>query len=938
MSSLNQQSQPPQAALDQIIGLYNLGQLEQTVSLAESLAKQYPKALILYDILGAAYIGLTNTQKIIESYQKALQLNPNHTDAYNNMGMALYDQGRFDEAVEVYQKAVKLEPEYADAHYNLGNALKQTGDLKQAIESYKASLAINPNDVELLFNYGNALKSYGDFDQAIEAYFDALKIDPNFAAAQTNMDHVVEEKSKLERLIQKTLKQDGSIPEAAQKLQNMAIWLHGRGNTKKALSNLRKAIAVYPKYAEAYSIQGIFLSEKGDLEAAIDSYKQAIKIKPDYAEAYLNMGNALKDKGNANSAIESYEQAIKIKPDYAEAYSNIGSTLLDWGELKAAIDSYEQAVKIKPGYAEAYLNMGVALKDKGNVKAAIESYEQAIKIKPDYVEAYLKMGNALMDKDNVKAAIESYKQAIKIKPDYAEACYNMGIALRGVKFSRNTSDLSDIIVKILNKNIYVRPSPIVPAAVSLIKLDEVFQSVLNRFFSGELEQTLEQSVSELSRIPLLYKIMEVCPISDLDVEWLLTYLRSAILNNVSQLLDSKETLAFQAALALQCFTNEYIYNQTDEDKKILADLENSVQKDLADGTQPAPLVIACLASYKALHDYSWCHLLAIPDELKQLGKRQVSEVKKETELRSEIPILNEIMDDISSKVRQQYEENPYPRWISLGLPLVASPIANIFKNINLKVSNKKIYDCKIPQILVAGCGTGQHSIETAARFKNCNVLAIDLSLSSLAYAKRKTAELGIKNIEYMQADILDLGKLGRQFDVVESAGVLHHMNDPMAGWSVLTRCLKPEGLMRLGLYSKLARQHIVKMREEIQLAGLGYGDFAMQSFRTDVINSDQKHHGKILSSPDFYSLSTLRDLLFHVQEHRFTIPQIKNCLTELGLEFCGFEFEGENILKGFKLSNVATEDLYNLGKWNTFEQDNPDTFRGMYQFWCQKVL
>ena len=93
LSNLTQQSQPPQAVLDQIIGLYNQGELEQTVSLAESLAGQYPNAPILYDILGAAYMGLKKADKTIESYQKALRLNPNHTDAYNNMGMALYDQG-----------------------------------------------------------------------------------------------------------------------------------------------------------------------------------------------------------------------------------------------------------------------------------------------------------------------------------------------------------------------------------------------------------------------------------------------------------------------------------------------------------------------------------------------------------------------------------------------------------------------------------------------------------------------------------------------------------------------------------------------------------------------------------------------------------------------------------------------------------------------------
>ena len=67
----------------------------------------------------------------------------------------------------------------------------------------------------------------------------------------------------------------------------------------------------------------------------------------------------------------------------------------------------------------------------------------------------------------------------------------------------------------------------------------------------------------------------------------------------------------------------------------------------------------------------------------------------------------------------------------------------------------------------------------------------------------------------MQADILDLGKLDRQFDIIESVVVLHHMDEPMAEWKVLTDCLKQGELMKIGLYSKLARQHIVKIREEI---------------------------------------------------------------------------------------------------------------------------
>tara|TARA_B100000780_G_C20648078_1_gene258172 strand:- start:4 stop:492 length:489 start_codon:yes stop_codon:yes gene_type:complete len=161
------------------------------------------------------------------------------------------------------------------------------------------------------------------------------------------------------------------------------------------------------------------------------------------------------------------------------------------------------------------------------------------------------------------------------------------------------------------------------------------------------------------------------------------------------------------------------------------------------------------------------------------------------------------------------------------------------------------------------------------------------------------------------------------------------MEEPMVGWRVLTDCLKPGGLMKIGLYSELARQHIRQMREEITQSDIGSSDLAMRSFRSDIIKSGEKHHKKILSTSDFYCLSELRDLLFHVQEHRFTISLIKDCLSELGLKFCGFE--SDKLVQSFKLNNTRSDDPYDLDKWNSYEKANPDTFMGMYQFWCQKI-
>lgn len=110
----------------------------------------------------------------------------------------------------------------------------------------------------------------------------------------------------------------------------------------------------------------------------------------------------------------------------------------------------------------------------------------------------------------------------------------------------------------------------------------------------------------------------------------------------------------------------------------------------------------------------------------------------------------------------------------------------------------------------------------------------------------------------------------------------------------------------------------------------------MQLFRSKLINSGQDHHKKILSSSDFYSLSELRDLLFHIQEHRFTLPQIRQCLDDLGLEFCGFE--NKDMVRRFKSRFRGDCAIYDLDKWSIFEDEFPDTFSGMYQFWCQKIV
>jgi SAM-dependent methyltransferase len=238
--------------------------------------------------------------------------------------------------------------------------------------------------------------------------------------------------------------------------------------------------------------------------------------------------------------------------------------------------------------------------------------------------------------------------------------------------------------------------------------------------------------------------------------------------------------------------------------------------------------------------------------------------------------------------------------------------------------------------LVAGCGTGQHPILIAQQILGARVLAVDLSRASLAYAQRKTSELGLQQIEYAQADILKLGNLGRSFDLIEAVGVLHHLADPQAGWRLLLSLLRSGGVMHIGLYSELARQDVVRARAFIAERGYGATAEDIRRCRQDMFALEESNPLKQVTTRfDFFSLSGCRDLMFNVQEHRMSLPAIKRFLDQNDLQFLGFMLSPAQ-RRAYAARFPDDPAMIDLDRWHEFEVENPNTFISMYRFGVQK--
>ena len=713
------------------------------------------------------------------------------------------------------------------------------------------------------------------------------------------------------------------------------------------------------KFTVAEVLQkGIKAHKAGRLDQAFTHYKVIVDLVPGHPDASHNLGVLAIDMGKTKASLGFLNDAVNSNPLYEqywltllqvqtklgmvkEVRYNSARVLLFWSDsqkllrLLRKINQPLDPVASKKFQDNTWKLTARSLLEAGSADKLIDLMIDVVFCRSRDPAAWFFLGLGSRLKGDTLNAILNFMYCLDLDPSFDAASRQLGHELANIGFNKPVHGLLDHISHLLSKDSIVRPNSICRSALSLMKLQPGFKKFLTLGTRDYDPLTTIETINEIKNAELFFDFLKLCPIPDVEVELALVMVRRAFLESLNHQSSLNGLVKIVEALAHQCFLNEYIYDLSEEEIVQVSALRQSIENLLQKQRQPSDFEILCVACYMRLSDIKRYDQVKGSKTTNSVIKLHIEEPKYERKIRDKISSLYSSDNLVSRKVREQYEDFPYPRWVKLGYSAHPMSISNFLKDSNLRLKLTDIEKKSELDILIAGCGTGQHSIGTAKRLNNSKVTAIDLSLTSIAYAKRKTEEYGITNIKYIHCDILQLNQMGKNFDLIESVGVLHHMEDPIKGWKALYDCLRPSGLMKIGLYSDLARQHIVEIRKEIAEAQVGETLDERRAFRASLLKSGAAKYQQIKSSLDFFSLSEVTDLLFHVQEHRFTIPQIKRILDDLNLEFCGFE--DFPLTQKFKTIYPNTTDLYNLDRWHEFEKTNPEIFLRMYQFWCQKT-
>ena len=704
-------------------------------------------------------------------------------------------------------------------------------------------------------------------------------------------------------------------------IRNIAKQKLSEKNFSEAESLFAKVILQNPNCLESLTSLGIINLEKKRLDHAIHFFNEALKLDHLNHTLHFNLGFSHHLNNNPQSALDSYNNSIKLKPTIM-AYNNLANLLWTHNKKEVAIEYLKASLKI----------------DK-NVSILSN------------LSTYLFLENRFVE------AIEYSSMALEPNQRFSLAplvtLFNSINKLKKEEYPKDITKVLEILKSIFKGN---SERPILNANFFKLVLAEFnTQELLKEHLEKDYEKLLTRDISKIinddeklfenkdfskilhSEIMKLYISNNL--ISNKYLENIYTKYRKYLLFLLND--ETKEfpneLNEFLCSLSIQMELNGYIWLISQEEQLIIKEMKKNIGQEEC---LSKVLIISCYSSIKN-------NKMAL--DILEKNKNKLSGIKKILYKNVEEPlnIINEaknidvignITDDVSNKVRDQYEQYPYPLFsskfykestnqIERGSPFFSSELKDVDKN------NEK-------EILIAGCGTGREAIGMAFIHSKSNILAIDLSLNSLAYGSIKAQEDEINNITFKQCDILNVSEIDKKFDIISSCGVLHHMEKPHKGLKSLVNILNDEGAMKLALYSTYARIGLDFVRDFIKDNNLKNNEedirFLREKIKNKEIKIDDEHIDDLESSLDFYSINEFRDLLFHPQEKTYTLPEVGDLLDSCGLRFIEFDNKYQN-LKNAYLTNFPDDKFgVNLENWDNLEKKHKNLFSSMYIFWVKK--
>lgn len=194
------------------------GKVDEAILLHKKLLKKNPSSGLTYYHLGYAYSLKGLYDEEIAAYQKAIQLGHKEEGLFYHLGLAYIEsETNYEYAVKAFKKVLQLNPNHAEAYFNLGFSYERLGNYPKAIEALSKAIELKPIYLEAYNVLGVIYAISGQFNKAREAWTEILRHDPYNRTALFNLETL-----NIDELEQQTSTQPQKLAESSGKVSTEA--------------------------------------------------------------------------------------------------------------------------------------------------------------------------------------------------------------------------------------------------------------------------------------------------------------------------------------------------------------------------------------------------------------------------------------------------------------------------------------------------------------------------------------------------------------------------------------------------------------------------------------------------------------------------------------------------------------------------------------------
>jgi len=387
---------------------------------AEKVLAGEPKNVDAQVLLANALAGLKDLDGAVSELEEAIQLNPDRSATYANLGQLELGRGRREAAEQAFKRAVELAPQSAAPHLALGSFYWATSRLAEAEPELTRALKAEPDNVLALRSVATFYLATSRRDHAepyLRRVYEITKSEP--AALALADFYTLQKRDADARGLLEPLTKDPKTSGSAS--MRLAIMDRVAGHGPEAYKRIESILSLDSKQLQALILKSTFLFEDGRLDDALAAATSAVEAHPEALVAFSTLGRVQAARHQTDAAIAAYQEAVRLNPLATGAKVALARLQLAKGQPESSVGLAQDALKAEPQNADARLVLVQALIRQGELQRAESELKALRMMYPDSAPVHVQTGMLLGRKRQLAEARREFERALQLTPDSLEA-------------------------------------------------------------------------------------------------------------------------------------------------------------------------------------------------------------------------------------------------------------------------------------------------------------------------------------------------------------------------------------------------------------------------------------------------------------------------------------------------------------------------------------